>query len=93
MERLPKVEMLDNNSHMYIMDSYISIKQNYYKFISFFALSDTIISLEGFRFPLNNYRLSNMDPLTISNELTAPIGVVTLKGGRILVIQSKEDKK
>ncbi|MDE5714570.1 MAG: thiamine diphosphokinase [Anaeroplasmataceae bacterium] len=92
MERFPKVEMLDNNSHMYVMDSSFSIKKTDYKFISFFALSDTIITLDGFRYPLNKYHLSNMDPLTISNEITSERGIVTLKGGRILVIQSKEDK-
>ncbi len=92
MERYPKVEMLDNNSHMYVMDSSFSIKRTEYKFISFFALSDTIITLEGFRYPLNKYTLKNMDPLTISNELTSSRGIVTIQGGRVLVIQSKEDK-
>ncbi|MDE6584645.1 MAG: thiamine diphosphokinase [Anaeroplasmataceae bacterium] len=93
MEKYPRVEMLDNNSHMYIMDSSFSIRKTEYKFISFFALQDTIISLEGFAYPLNNYYLKNTDPLTISNELTTERGIITLKGGRVLVIQSKEDKK
>ncbi|MCM1197164.1 MAG: thiamine diphosphokinase, partial [Roseburia sp.] len=93
METHKHVEMLDNNSHMYIMDSSFSIKKTQYKFISFFALSDTIISLEGFKYPLTNYYLKNTDPLTISNELLDERGIVTLKGGRVLVIQSKEDTK
>lgn len=93
MEKYPRVEMLDNNSHMYIMDSSFSIRKTEYKFISFFALQDTIISLEGFAYPLNNYYLKNTDPLTISNELTTERGIITLKGGRVLVVQSKEDKK
>lgn len=92
MENYPKVEMLDNNSHMYIMDSSFSIKKNDYKFISFFALRETRITLEGFSYPLNNYILKNNDPLTISNELTSPMGIVTIKDGRVLVIQSKEDR-
>ena len=57
MENYPKVEMLDNNSHMYIMDSSFSIKKNDYKFISFFALRETRLTLEGFSYPLNNYIL------------------------------------
>ncbi|MDE7384351.1 MAG: thiamine diphosphokinase [Anaeroplasmataceae bacterium] len=93
METYKHVEMLDNNSHMYIMDSSFSIKKTEYKFISFFALSETIITLEGFKYPLNNYDLKNTDPLTISNELAEDRGIVTLKGGRVLVIQSKEDVK
>ena len=92
MENYPKVEMLDNNSHMYIMDSSFSIKKNDYKFISFFALRETRLTLEGFSYPLNNYILKNNDPLTISNELTSPMGIVTIKDGRVLVIQSKEDR-
>ncbi len=87
----PHLEMLDNNSHIYIMDSSFSIRKNEYKFISFFALRETFISLEGFRYPLNNYYLKSNDPLTISNELQSERGVVTLKGGKVLVIQSKED--
>lgn len=89
----PNIEILDNNSHIYLMDSSFSIRKNEYKFISFFALSDTIISLEGFAYPLTNYRLKNTDPLTISNELKEERGIVTIKGGKILVIQSKEDRK
>lgn len=85
------VEMIDNNSHMYTMDSSFSIKKNEYKFISIFALSDAYITLEGFAYPLNNYFLRNNDPLTISNELTAERGIVTIKQGRLLVIQSKQD--
>ena len=91
MEKNPKIEMLDNNSHMYIMDSSFSLKKTEYKFISFFALEDTILTLEGFAYPLNKYYLKNTDPLTISNELIAKQGVVSLKGGRVLVIQSKEE--
>ena len=92
MELNPKIEMLDNNSHMYIMDSSFSIRKTDYKFISFFALTNTILTLEGFQYPLTNYNLKNTDPLTISNEIIADRGIVTIKDGRILVIQSKEDK-
>ncbi|MDE7263154.1 MAG: thiamine diphosphokinase [Anaeroplasmataceae bacterium] len=93
METHHNVEMLDNNSHMYIMDSSFSIKKTEYKFISFFALQDTMISLEGFSYPLTNYSLKNTDPLTISNELKESRGIVTIKGGCVLVIQSKEDRR
>ncbi|MDE7162342.1 MAG: hypothetical protein K2N65_06275, partial [Anaeroplasmataceae bacterium] len=68
-----------------------SIKKTEYKFISFFALEDTIITLEGFSYPLTNYYLKNTDPLTISNEIKHDRGIVTIKGGRVLVIQSKAD--
>lgn len=93
METHSHVEMIDNNSHMYIMDSSFSIKKTEYKFISFFALEDTIITLDGFSYPLTNYYLKNTDPLTISNEIKDERGIVTLKGGRVLVIQSKADSK
>lgn len=88
------IEMLDNNSHIYMMDSSFSIKKNDYKFISFFALQETFISLEGFEYPLNNYYLKPLDPhsRTISNEILEERGIVTLKGGKVLVIQSKEDR-
>lgn len=89
----PNIEMLDNNSHIYLMDSSFSIRKNEYKFISFFALSETMISLEGFAYPLTNYKLKKTDPLTISNELKDERGIITIKGGKLLVIQSKEDRK
>lgn len=88
----PNIDILDNNSHIYITDSSFSIRKSEYKFISFFALQDTFITLEGFAYPLNNYYLKNTDPLTISNELKEERGIVTIKGGRLLVIQSKEDR-
>ena len=79
MELNPKIEMLDNNSHMYIMDSSFSIRKTDYKFISFFALTNTILTLEGFQYPLTNYNLKNTDPLTISNEIIADRGIVFFK--------------
>ncbi len=87
------IEMLDNNSHIYMMDSSFSIKKSDYKFISFFAMEDTFISLDGFAYPLNNHYLKRLDShsLTLSNELVSERGIVTLKGGKVLVIQSKED--
>lgn len=88
-----RIEMIDNNSHIFTRDSSFIINKNKYKFISLFALEDVIdLTLKGFKYNLDNYSLKTNDPLTISNELIEDKGEICFKEGKILVIMSILDK-
>ena len=85
-----RISMMDEDSLIETHD-YSFKPNNNYKYVSFFSISnESIISLEGFSYKLDNYILKNNDPLCISNEiLNNPY--VDIKMGRILTIYSKND--
>ena len=88
-----KVKILDNNSYIYSLKgpSTYKIKKSEYKYISFFAEEESIISLKGFKYELKDYVLKVNDSLAISNEIIEE-GIISILKGSIPVIQSKEDK-
>ena len=90
-----RVSMLDNNSYIFSVienEEVIDIPKRGYKYISFFANERSILTLEGFKYPLEDYTLDVFNQsLTVSNEILNMEGYLTLKKGSLLVIQSKED--
>ena len=89
----PLIEIIDNNSHIYTENSSFSIEKSIYKFYSFMAIEDAIITLNGFKYPLTEYNLVKNDIIGISNELISEKGQVYLKKGLILVIITISDEK
>lgn len=41
-----------------------------YKYISFFASDESLLTIKGAKYPLSKYVLKNDDPLCVSNEIT-----------------------
>lgn len=91
---------LKNNSNLKMIDDYSLIEtksqsfipRSDYKYISFFSIeNESIISLRGFSYNLNDYLLKENDPLCISNEINSLNPYVEIKKGRLLVIYTKED--
>ncbi len=81
------VKMMDDNSLIEIKDNSF-IPNNNYQYVSFYSLdNNTIISLSGFKYDLNNYNLKIFDNLCLSNEIINKDSYVDLKG-KILVIYS-----
>ena len=91
LKRNPNLKMLDDYSLIETKNK--SFKPNMdYKYISFFSLEEeSIISLSGFSYNLDNYSLKENDPLCISNEINTNNPFVEIKKGRLLVIYTKED--
>lgn len=66
------------------------IERQGYQYVSFFPLTDAVISLRGFRYPLEQ-RHMNADALYgLSNELTGDSGELEVHRGRVLLIRSKD---
>ena len=75
---------------MYLICKDKTITKTNYKYISFFALEDSIISLSGFKYNIDNYSLKLYNPLAISNEIISSDARIKVKG-KILCIESKND--
>ena len=96
------LNLIKQDDRVELIDDYTSIKhlrtsrhykleKSNYRYISFFSLGDTIISLSGFKYDLDQYHLSHFDSLCISNEIVDLIGEIDIDGDDCLMFQSKDD--
>ncbi len=84
--------LLDDNSKIIILEegNHNIFKENYYYF-SIFGDLNTIITLEGFKYPLTDYVFLQNDSLGISNEIIDDFAYIKIKSGKIILICSKKD--
>lgn len=61
-------------------------------YVSFFTLSDKTdgVTLENFKFPLENYTFTNFFPIGVSNEYRYTSAKVKIKKGSLLVVHSRK---
>lgn len=88
LKKYPILTLYDDYSKIYILEKGIhnfNIKN--YKYCSFFAIKEGLITLKGFKYPLNNYNLTHDDTLCISNEIKENAVVETSED--IIVVLSK----
>lgn len=78
----------DDNHWIFILKKGKHPLQHCHRYISFFALEDCYnLSLQGFKYELNNYFLGVSDSLCVSNEGS---GIVDFSRGRLLVVASDD---
>ena len=87
----PIIEIIDDNSYLKIIDKPFKISNDDYKYVSFFAIEDIVISLKGFKYPLEQYKIEKYNNIAISNEIIDSEGLITIHSGKALVILSKDD--
>ncbi len=86
------VKFISNNQHIELLNADTIVKADQFTYYSFFAIEPIAkFSLQGFKYELLNYELMPFDPLCISNELSAPSGLITIDSGRVIMIKSKEN--
>lgn len=66
--------------------------EQYGTYVSFFPLGEEVdgLTLEGFKYPLDHYRLRNLEGLGVSNEITDEIAHVSWETGILVMIQSRD---
>ncbi len=85
-------ELLDESNHIYLIEQgKTTVIKGSWKYISFFACDDAIITLEGFSYPLKNYPLTKNDVLCLSNEIIDESGDV-ITNAKLWCIQSNDKK-
>lgn len=88
------IEIIDNNNHIKIIsdntDLIVENKVGYY--ISLSPITEHIegLTLEGFKYPLNNVSVKRGSTLLVSNEIIEKQGRIKLKKGTTLVFVSKD---
>lgn len=82
----------ENNLVYALHEGTYVIEKKKYRYISFFAEENAIITLDGFEYPLNDRLLTKNDIYTLSNTILNDSGTVTIKQGTVLVIQSNDNK-
>lgn len=67
-------------------------KEQWGKYISLFAFGGDVegLTLTGFHYNVNNFRLSSVGSRAVSNEIDADEGTISFRRGRLLVIESRD---
>lgn len=91
-----RVILLDDNTFICSSSFYnkdkIDFAKDKYRFYSFFAITDSVISLKGFKYPLDKYNLNVTDSLCISNEIVSNTAILEIIKGSVLIIKSILDR-
>ena len=92
LKKFPNLVIKDDYSIIFSSSKDLKIKKaEEYKYISIFSLdNDTLISLKGFKYNLDNFNLKEDNPLGVSNEIIDDYGIISLKG-RIMIIRTRDD--
>lgn len=81
------VEIYDQDHHVFKLGVGTYQIPNLAKYFSFFALEKSKLSLNGFKYPVNNEVFDVQDLKTISNEIEYEFGEIEIEYGQILCIQ------
>lgn len=82
--------IIDNNTMIMECESGLNFLKDEYKYYSFFALEDVFnLTLKGFKYPLQNYKLTHDSGLGVSNEVIDNASL-SFSSGKLLLIKSKE---
>ena len=85
------LSMIDEDSLIETINDNNYVINKDYKFVSLYSLdNESIISLDGFKYNLNNYHLKYNDSLCLSNEIINNPKINLIKG-RLLIIYSHGD--
>ena len=88
MYRYPHLVLLDDHQKITLLSKGEHVIKKVYTHVSFFALEDTIITLEGFTYPLYKELITVKDIFCVSNSIVHEEAKVTLDIGKVLCIQS-----
>lgn len=88
--RFPQIELEDEKQKVFVLEKGRHALKSNPDHVSFFALCDSIISLENFLYPLDHKHLDQSSVLTLSNHFkNREDGIVTVFEGRLICIESR----
>ncbi len=90
--RFNQIYIFDNQNKIYLLTSgKHRIYKDGYQFLSFFAVDECTISIQGCAYTLDNYLLKQDDPLCVSNEILDDYADIEIDHD-VIVIQSNNRK-
>lgn len=88
-----KCKIVDNKNEIQVLTKGVNnIEKSNYKYISLFPLTTQVkgITLEGFKYPLNNVTLNIGHSIGVSNEIINEDAKIYINDGILLVIKSND---
>lgn len=91
--------LIHRNLPLILMDEHHEIRQLYkgvynvtpkFKYLSFLALEDTVITETNVAYPLSKQFITKQDIYTISNEIISEYAEIIIHQGRVLMIQCED---
>ncbi len=89
-------ELLDENNRIYLIDSdtVLSRAEQYGSYVSLIPLTTEVtgVTLTGFKYPLDNHTFTSTGSasLGISNEILEEEGIIQMKSGIFILIESRD---
>lgn len=82
----------DDHNYITLTGSTCRIEDRGYTYVSLLPLTPEVtgITLEGFRYPLDNATLKMGQSLAVSNQLISSSGTIKIDSGWLLIIQSRD---
>lgn len=90
MYRYPKVICFDETQSICVLEPgrHEIIKR--YKHVSFFSIEPSILSLQGFLYPLEHQKVFVEDIYCTSNSIVDDVATVLVESGKVLCVQSND---
>ena len=86
----PEVILMDDTQCVRVLKEGEYVLKNEYKNISFLPIEESVVSLDGFLYPLNQFRLKITDVHTTSNSMIDDESKVIVHSGKILCLMTNE---
>ncbi|MBQ8894202.1 MAG: thiamine diphosphokinase [Clostridia bacterium] len=81
------LKLYDGENSAFLLDEGEHTLDSHYQYISFFPWKEqAVISLEGFKYPLDHYTLVRETPIAVSNEPASFAPTVRIHRGKLLCI-------
>ncbi len=87
-----KAKILDLNNEIYLVDDVLLLDKNEKKYISVVPITNdgVVVSLFGFKYPLDEYLIGFSETIGVSNEILDERAKVKIHSGEALVFVSKD---
>lgn len=90
LKKYPNLVIMDDTNKIYTINKgYHTIAKAGFKYLSVYPIMDSIFSLKGTKYDLDNKDLQAFDPLGLSNEIIDSKAIIELYEGVLLIIHSK----
>lgn len=85
-------QIADRHNRIRMIEGETVLTESYGKYVSLIPVTMTLegVDLEGFKYPLKNRTVYMGESLCVSNELTAKEGLIRIRAGVALLIESKD---
>lgn len=94
LEKGIEIELVDDHNRIRMINGPLTFekKKQFGKYVSLIPVTTEVtgVTLEGFRYPLQNDTLNKFSSLGISNEIAGEIAKLTINEGILLVIESRD---